>query len=98
MKIIKIKQYKNGAHDNQTSSSDITVPIGYAIIPDNMPIPDTFPFVDIEVDMTSDPPVVTSMTSGTVPPKPELEPDPPTAEERISALESAMLAMIMFNN
>ena len=73
MKIIKIEPYDNGAHANQTSSATFPVPDGYALIPDDMPIPDTFPFVDIEVE-GYDPPVVTSMTSGVIPPPPDPSP------------------------
>lgn len=48
MNIIEIKPLFNGAHNNQTSTIDY-IPEGYAQIPDDMPIPDTFPFVNIEV-------------------------------------------------
>ena len=48
MQIIKIKALDNGAHVNQKDANSI--PKGYAQIPDDMPIPDTFPFVNIEVD------------------------------------------------
>ena len=47
MKVIEIKALSNGAHRNQTGINFI--PEGYAQIPDDMPIPDTFPFVNIEV-------------------------------------------------
>lgn len=47
MKIIEIEALENGAHRNQTGINH--VPEGYAQIPDDMPIPDTFPFVNIEV-------------------------------------------------
>ena len=50
MKIIEIKALDNGAHRNQTwNSYDYNIPEGWAEIPDDMPIPDTFPFVNIEV-------------------------------------------------
>ena len=49
MKIIEIQALSNGAHRNQKSDSITTIPKGYAQIPDDMPIPDTFPFVNIEV-------------------------------------------------
>lgn len=74
MKIIEIQALSNGAHRNQINSGIFPVPDGYALIPDDMPIPDTFPFVDLEVEGDS-PPVVTSMTAGVVPP-PEPEPEP----------------------
>lgn len=96
MTIIKIEPYENGAHDNNTISGadpeTFPIPDGYAIVPDNMPIPDTFPFVDITVTKTK-PPRVKTMTAGIVP-QPEPEPYIPTTEERLAAMESAMLAMM----
>lgn len=71
MKIIEIKALENGAHRNQTGSF-VTVPEGWAVIPENMEIPSTFPFVNVEVKGG----IVTSMTEGTVPEKPA-----PTHEE-----------------
>lgn len=47
MNVIEIIALPNGAHRN---TQDINyIPEGYAQIPDNMPIPDTFPSVNIEV-------------------------------------------------
>jgi hypothetical protein len=48
MRTIEIEALPNGAHNNQTSNINY-IPEGYAQIPDDMPIPDTFPFVNIEV-------------------------------------------------
>ena len=94
MRIIKIEPYPNGAHANQSSSRTSSVPDGYALIPDDMPIPDTFPFVDIEVD-DGTPPMVVSMTAGTVPPiAPEHTPEP-SITDRISAMEQAVLTLMM---
>ena len=82
MRIIEIAALPNGAHRNQTGAFS-AVPDGWAVIPDSISIPDTFPFVNIEVDGQT----VTAMTERTVP-EPEPEPDPePTPEERIAALE-----------
>lgn len=81
MRIIEIVALSNGAHRNQTGTFS-AVSDGWAVIPDDIPIPDTFPFVNIEVDGQT----VTSMTAGTVPepePAPELE---PTADEVLNAL------------
>lgn len=86
MKIIKIEPYENGAHANQTSSSTFPVPDGYALIPDNMLIPDTFPFVDIEVE-GDNPPIVAKMTAGVVPPTPE-----PSVDERVAELKANLSA------
>ena len=82
MRIVEISSLDNGAHRNQTGTFS-AVPDGWAVIPDSIAIPDTFPFVNIEVDGHT----VTAMIAGTVP-EPELEPEPgPTPEERIAALE-----------
>ena len=82
MRIIEIAALDNGAHRNQTGTFS-AVPDGWAVIPDSISIPDTFPFVIIEVDGQT----VTVITEGTVP-EPEPEPEPePTQEERIAALE-----------
>lgn len=89
MKIIEITALDNGAHRNQEGTFHI-IPSGWARIPENITIPDTFPFVNIEVDEQ----VVTTMTAGIVPePVPESA-SIPTQEERLSALEEAMLAMM----
>lgn len=50
MKIIEIIPLDNGAHRNQNSGDLKVVPDGWAIIPDNMEFPQTFPFVNITVD------------------------------------------------
>lgn len=49
MRIIEIETLSNGAHRNQSSDCIVTIPKGYAQIPDDMSVPDTFPFVNIEV-------------------------------------------------
>ena len=65
MKIIEINALTNGAHRNQSGAN--VLPEGWAIIPDDTIIPESFPFVDIEVDGN----VVTSMTAREVP-KPDI--------------------------
>lgn len=47
MKIIEIKALNNGAHRNLTGNF-VTIPEGWAQIPDDMVAPDTFPFVGVE--------------------------------------------------
>lgn len=80
MLIVEIQPQENGAHRNQTCNLS-TVPEGWAVVPDSIEVPDTFPFVDIEVDGQT----VTSMTAGSVP-EPEPEPEPePTQLDRIEA-------------
>lgn len=83
MRIIEINAQSNGAHRNQSASAK-AAPDGWAIIPPDMAIPATYPFVDIEVEDG----VVVSMTAGVVP-EPEPEPEPePTVDERVTALEA----------
>lgn len=49
MRIIKIAAEANGAHRNQ-SGGTVKVPEGWAVIPNEMLLPPSFPFVDIEVE------------------------------------------------
>lgn len=93
MQIIEIEAQKNGAHRNQTGRF-IRIPAGWAIVPENMELPDSFPFVDVEVEGQA----VTQMTAREVPLTPEPEPVMPTTEERLSAVEGAMLAMMEVQN
>ena len=80
MLIIEIQPLENGAHRNQTCNLN-TIPEGWAEVPPGISAPDTFPFVDIEVDGQT----VNSMTAGTVP-EPEPEPEPePTQLDRVEA-------------
>ena len=81
MRIIEIAPLENGAHRNQSGGLR-TVPEGWAVIPDSITIPETFPFVNIEVSGG----VVTSMTAGVVP-EPEPLPEPePTDTDVLNAL------------
>lgn len=63
MKIIEIAALTNGAHRNQTYHG--ILPEGWAIIPNEIEIPKTFPFVNIETDETGQ--IVIGMTEGIVP-------------------------------
>lgn len=77
MKIIEIKPLPNGAHRNQTTTST-TIPTGWAEIPADVSIPETFPFVDIQVEGQR----VVSMTAGVVPDhEPQPEPEPTETEQ-----------------
>lgn len=78
MTIIQIKAQSNGAHANQSTTTPLLeIPEGWAVIPEDLEIPSTFPFIDVEVDGQ----VVTSISPGIVP-EPEPAPEPePTAEE-----------------
>lgn len=66
MKIIEIAALENGAHRNQEGVF-VSIPEGWAVIPFNMAVPNTFPFVDIEVEDG----IVVKMTAGVMP-----EPEP----------------------
>ena len=77
MRIVEIKELDNGAHRNQTTTST-TIPDGWAEIPADVAIPETFPFVDLEVEGQR----VVSMTAGVVPdPEPQPEPEPTETEQ-----------------
>ena len=80
MRIIEIEAV-NGGHRNQWTEQKIEVPEGWAIIPDDMSIPHTFPFVDIETAEG----VVISMTAGTMPAPVPVETEP-TADDVLNAL------------
>lgn len=78
MRIIEIQALPNGARRNQTVSGAVAVPDGWAVIPEDVPIPKTFPFVDLTVEGQT----VVSMTAGVVPePEPEPEPEPTEMEQ-----------------
>lgn len=62
MKIIEIAILDNGAHRNQ-SGNIRTVPEGWAVIPQDIIIPSSFPFVNIEVENG----IVVSMTARELP-------------------------------
>lgn len=82
MTIIQISANSNGSHSNQTSHGPISAPDGWAIIPDGMELPETFPFVGVEaVDG-----VVTRLTPGVVPEPPEPEEEPVPMEAVLGAL------------
>lgn len=82
MIIIELAPLKNGAHRNQTTSGLLPVPNGWAVIPEEMALPETFPFVGVEAQAG----IVTALTPGTVP-KPESE-SIPTMGERMEKLEN----------
>lgn len=88
MRIIEIQALDNGAHRNQTTTST-AIPTGWAEIPADVAIPETFPFVDIQVEDGK----VVSMTAGVVP-QPEPEPEPePTETEQLRADVDFLAAM-----
>lgn len=83
MTIIEISPLGNGAHRNQTVSNQITAPSGWAVIPEEMALPETFPFVEVEAQDG----IVTALRPGTMPDVPSPTPEP-TTEERVEKLEN----------
>lgn len=106
MKIIKIEANENGSHNNQESNAILPViPYGWAVIPDDMSIPDSWPFVNITTEkITVDPEVypisegeedqllvVKTLTEGIKPePEPIVEPTTPPSNEMLSAQVQAI--------
>ena len=85
MQMLEIIALENGAHNNQSYHG--VLPEGWALIPDELLVPDTFPFVEIEVKKwESGDLYVVSMTPGEMP-EPEPEPEAePSAEELIDIM------------
>ena len=95
MQMIEINALENGAHRNQTYHGYL--PDGWAVIPPDMEIPDTFPFVAVEAEEIEGVMTVTGMTAGLLP-APDDEPAPipenePSVEERVATLEYAMKSL-----
>lgn len=84
---IELVALENGAHDNFATIDDLETPEGWAIIPDDIEIPETFPFVDITVEDG----IVTSMTAGVMPePAPAPEPEPDIWDELADAIRNGV--------
>lgn len=96
MILIKISSYENGAHDNQTTEQTISIPQGWAVLPESLGTPETlknYPFGEITVEELDGIPTVTSWTPL---PIPEQEPGPepiPSLETRVDALETETAAI-----
>lgn len=73
MKIIELSALSNGAHRNMESSAWLAPPEGWAMIPEEMALPDTYPFVEVEAEEMGGVMTVTALTPGTMP-EPDLEP------------------------
>ena len=50
MWIVKLDALSNGAHQSHGGDGITSVPNGWAMIPEDFAVPDTFPFVDIEAE------------------------------------------------
>ena len=75
--------YDHGRHAYMESSIYLNDP-NYALVPENMAIPSSFPYVNIEVEDG----IVVKMTPLPIP-EPEPEPEPqPTIGDRVTNLES----------
>lgn len=86
MRYIEIEALPNGAHRNQETESALSL-AGWALIPAEMEIPASFPFVDI----TAADGVVTSITEREVPePEPEPEPEGDIWDELAEAIRNGV--------
>lgn len=92
MKIIEIKKFENGAHRNQIGDFD-NIPEGFAVVPDDMEL-ENFPFGEVTAEEVNGVLTVTGWIPGTIPVAPEPE-KPITMEERLAALEAAVLEMAL---
>ncbi len=50
MWIVNLTANPNGSHNDHRADHIISVPDGWAMIPDDFTVPDTFPFVSIEAE------------------------------------------------
>lgn len=78
MTIIKIQGDIDGSHEYQIYSRPVKPMEGWAIIPEGMEVPESFPFVGVDAEGG----VVTRLTPGTAP-KPEPEPEETVSTEDI---------------
>jgi len=86
MRYIEIEALPNGAHRNQETESVLSLE-GWAVIPEELEIPESFPFVDISAESG----MVTSMSAREVPePEPEPEPEGDIWDELAEAIRSGV--------
>ena len=95
MKIIEVEALPNFGHRNQTGEFD-NIPRGYAVIPDDLETPN-FPFGEFETQKIDGVLTVINWTPHDMPEQEEV-PDPISIDERVSALENAMLELILGGN
>ena len=83
MRMVEIKALQSGAHRNQTTSSIIDLPNGWAVIPEGMEL-ENFPFGEVTAKKVGDVMTVTGWVAGEMP---EIEPveEQPSEMERIRA-------------
>ena len=82
MRYIEIEALPNGAHRNQETESVLSLE-GWAVIPEELEIPESFPFVDISAESG----MVTSMSAREVP---EPEPEGDIWDELAEAIRSGV--------
>lgn len=83
-KMIEVRALDNGAHRNQTYHG--TLYEGWAIVPKDMELPSSFPFVEIEVAEIDGVLTVTNMTEGVLPAPEEPTEREPSADEILDAM------------
>lgn len=94
MNLIEINALDNGAHENRSTPWETTVPEGWAVIPDGLPLPESFPFVDLETALVDGVPTVTAMTKREMPAqKAPAEAAAPTMEQQVEALKTENAAL-----
>lgn len=86
MKIVEIKSLENGGHRNQMGN--ITVPEGWAAIPDDMETPN-FPFGNVEAEEIDGVMTVTKWVAREIPDTPETESPVSKTERLIETLYKA---------
>ena len=85
MRIVEIKAFDNGAHNNQTIDGVFNViPDGYAVIPDDM-ICDNFPFGEVKAEEINGVMTVVSWSAREIPEEKPIEAEP-TTDDVLNAL------------
>ena len=87
MHIICLTPLEEGVYNDHKTDNITVPPEGWAYIPEDFPLPSTFPRLgSIEAEEVDDIMTVVSMTEGT-PPEPSPEPErEPTTEEILNAM------------
>ena len=83
MHIICLTPVEPGVYNDHESAHIAAPPAGWAVIPENVSLPSTFPRLgSIEVEEVDGVLTVTAMTEGTLP-EPAPEPEPPKSEASV---------------
>ena len=83
MKIVEIKALPNGGHRNQETDKFLTIPDGWAVVPDDITTKN-FPFGEVVVEDIGGVKTVTEWIAGVVPKTEEIE-QPLTELEKLRA-------------